>query len=132
MDRACEAVKLSWVLRKGIALVSTLELEDSEEGFTTRLKAGGIMDVVEHYKWDGSIVKHKRRDKRRGEHRGKVVSTPNGPCIDVEFDNPIGGFCKDTFQLSEDGTQLTQTTDMTMKETSENIVYRTVYNRASS
>lgn len=26
MDRACDAVKLSWVLRKGIALVSTLEV----------------------------------------------------------------------------------------------------------
>ena len=48
----------------------------------------------------------------------------------VEFDNPIGGYCKDIFQLSEGGAVLTQVTEMTMKETGEDVRYNTVYNRA--
>jgi len=58
MDQACEAVQLSWVLRKALKLLSTLELEDTEERFTTRLKAGGIMDVVESYRQDLKSVSH--------------------------------------------------------------------------
>jgi len=47
MDAACDAVQLSWVLRKGLKVLSKLEVEDTPEHFVTRIKAGGIMDVVE-------------------------------------------------------------------------------------
>lgn len=49
MDAACDAVQLSWVLRRGLGLLSNLEVEDSPDTFTTRIKAGGVMDVVERY-----------------------------------------------------------------------------------
>lgn len=47
MDAACDAVALSWVLRRALGLLSTLEVENTPETFTTRIKAGGVMDVVE-------------------------------------------------------------------------------------
>ncbi len=40
------------------------------------------MDVVECYPWDGTSVKHKRRDKKKGHHLGKVVRTEKGPVIE--------------------------------------------------
>lgn len=47
MDAACDAVQLGWVLRRALGLLSTLEVEDTPATFTTRIKAGGVMDVVE-------------------------------------------------------------------------------------
>lgn len=47
MDAACDAVALSWVLRRALGLLSMLEVENTPEALTTRIKAGGIMDVVE-------------------------------------------------------------------------------------
>jgi hypothetical protein len=47
MDAACDAVQLGWVLRRALGLLSTLEVEDTAATFTTRIKAGGVMDVVE-------------------------------------------------------------------------------------
>lgn len=40
------------------------------------------MCQVECYPWNGEVVKHKRRDKRKGHHMGRVVRTENGPCIE--------------------------------------------------
>jgi len=47
MEEVCDMVALSWILRKALVLLNTLELEDTPEKFTTNLKAGGIMDVME-------------------------------------------------------------------------------------
>ena len=57
MDAACDAVQLSWVLRRALGLLSTLEVEDTADTFITRIKAGGVMDVVER---SGSYM-HTRR-----------------------------------------------------------------------
>ena len=54
---------------------------ETEEHFTTRLKAGGLMDVVESYPWDGTERTFGRRDKRSGPLVGRVCRTPNGPAI---------------------------------------------------
>ncbi|KAK9831170.1 hypothetical protein WJX74_005878 [Apatococcus lobatus] len=88
MKEACDMVDLSWVLRKGLKLLDTLEVNDSPERFETKIKAGGIMDVVERYSWSGAVTEHKRRDKRRGIHSGRVLRTDSGPQISVEWDDP--------------------------------------------
>lgn len=130
MNQACEAVALSWVLRKALNVLSTLEVEDTADSFTTRIKAGGVMDVVEQYPWTGEEKQHKRRDKRKGHHFGFVSRTEKGPCISVRWDNPYGGVCSDVFHLSEDAMTLTQITSMTMKDTGAEIDYKTVYRRS--
>ena len=58
---------LPFLLRKALLLLNVLEVEDTPQHFGTRLKAGGLMDVVERYPWTGEAVLHPRRDKRRGE-----------------------------------------------------------------
>ena len=102
MCEACDLVALPWLLRRAIGFVNDLELLDDEEVFQTKLKAAGVLDIVEtvcaccsqqvssypacshallQYPWSGAEVQHKRRDKRKGSHRGRVVSTPAGPSI---------------------------------------------------
>ena len=58
MDAACDAVQLGWVLRRALGLLSTLEVEDTPATFTTRIKAGGVMDVVERWMFneDSSVT----------------------------------------------------------------------------
>jgi hypothetical protein len=82
MDAACDLVELPWLLRKALRVLSTLKVEENEEHFKTTIKAGGIMDVVERYPFSEEYVKHGRRDKRRGQHTGRVVGTDRGPCIE--------------------------------------------------
>lgn len=58
-----------------------LQIEDTPDYLRTVIKAGGIMDVVEQYPWNGQERQHSRRDKRGGHHHGKVVRTERGPAI---------------------------------------------------
>ncbi|DBA95199.1 TPA: hypothetical protein ACH3X3_013101 [Trebouxia sp. C0006] len=131
MQEACDVVELKWVLRRALAILNTLEIEDTPDHFRTVIKAGSIMDVVEQYPWTGQEQQHNRRDKRSGHHLGKVVKTDRGPAIMVRWDDPFGGTCQDTFCISDDGQQLTQVTEMVMN-TGRLCNYRTVYRRAPS
>lgn len=74
-------------------------------------------------------MEHSRRDKRGGKHLGRVVRTQDGPCIEVTWDDPYGGECKDTFVLSDDGTTLTQVTEMRIRGSGRETRYSTVYRR---
>lgn len=109
LDPACEMIQLPWIYRKALALLNNMEVEDTEETLTTTLKAGGIMDVVsidrlvsyenlistltsagikwclrqvESYPYSGEVVKHRRRDKRKGHHLGSVKRTGTGAGIE--------------------------------------------------
>lgn len=42
----------------------------------------------------------------------------------VEWDNPHGGVCDDTFELSEDGSQLVQGTNMVIRDTQLHVDYK--------
>lgn len=139
MDAACDAVALPWILRKAVGVVKVLELEDTPSHFRTRLKAGGVLDIVETYPWDGSTVLHGRRDKRRGGHRGHVERlAPSveggapGAVIKVAWADPYGGVCSDAFTVSADGLTLTQASSMTMAGTGETVEYQTVYRREAA
>ena len=54
----------------------TRQIVENDDYFRTAAKVGGILDIVEQYPFDGSYVKHNRRDKRRGQHSGRVVRSP--------------------------------------------------------
>lgn len=132
MDAACDAVALPWVLRKAVGVVKILELEDSPAHFRTRLKAGGILDIVETYPWapGAAEVVHGRRDKRRGGHTGRVERVEGGgAAIRVAWDDPHAGTCVDAFTVSPDGRTLTQATTMVMRGTGEVVAYKTVFRR---
>ena len=135
MSEACELIALPWVLRQALAVLNTLHIEDTDDHFKTVMKAGGLMDVVERYPWTGETVPHPRRDKRRGKHHAKVYRLENGefsgaPVIEANWDEPLGGWCSDTFVLSEDGHTLEQITEMKMKESGKYCKYKTVFRRA--
>lgn len=55
-----------------------VQIVDTAEYFRTAAKVGGVIDLAEQYPWDGTHVKQKRRDKRRGYHTGRVVRSPGG------------------------------------------------------
>ncbi|KAL4855955.1 hypothetical protein ACK3TF_003712 [Chlorella vulgaris] len=129
MDEACAMVELPWLLKKAVLVLNTLELEDSDSYFKTNLKAGGVMDVIEKYPWTGEAVEHPRRDKRRGTHTAFVERTERGPCITASWQDPFGGDCTDTFELSADGSTLTQYTDMTIRSSGRHAAYKTVFHR---
>lgn len=130
MDEACDLVSLPFVYRKAIGFLNRLVLVDDEGIFRTVLKAGGVLDVEEEYPWNGDNVVHKRRDKRRGTHRGRVSRTIDGfPSINVQWEDPYGGTCVDTFELVQGsrGRELKQSTSMTVGE--KTIQYVTYYHR---
>ena len=58
-----------------------LQVVDSETCFRTKVKAGGLMDVVETYPWDGSDKTFGRRDKRRGFQTGHISAGERGPTM---------------------------------------------------
>ena len=64
-------------------------------------------------------VPQKRRDKRKGCHVGHVERTPEGPAIKIQWEDPYGGECVDTFILSESGAEMTQITEMFFRGTQE-------------
>ena len=130
MADAMEMVDLQWVLRQAIKALNHLQINETETHFVTNLKAGGPLDVVERYPWDGAEVLHARRDKRRGTHRGRFVRSPAGPRIEVEWEDPYGGECADTFTLSPDGESLSQVTEMRIRGTGRQTTYTTIYRRA--
>jgi hypothetical protein len=82
------------------------------------------MDVVEKYPWSGESVVHPRRDKRRGTHTAHVTRTERGPCIICTWEDPYGGDCTDTFELSPDGGTLTQHTDMSIRGSGRRTQYK--------
>lgn len=129
MDEACDMVALPWVLRRALRFLNVLKIEDTADSFVTVLKAGGLMDVVERYPKNGTKVKHSRRDKRRGHHIGSVVYEDGHPQILVEWDDPYGGVCRDTFILSDDGTELVQVTRMEIRGSRRKTEYKTKYKR---
>lgn len=129
MDEACDMVALPWVLRKALGFIKVLEIEDTPKHFKTRLKAGGVLDVLECYPWTGEEILHSRRDKRKGVHKGCVSSTTEGPCINVSWENPFGGTCSDTFALSEDELTLTVKTKMHIRDSGRSCTYNSVYSR---
>lgn len=131
MDEACDVVALPFIYRKAIRFLNKLVLVDNERGFTTVLKAGGILDVEEEYPWTGEDVVHRRRDKRRGTHTGRVCRTDNGfPCIMVRWNDPYGGTCVDTFELVDGshGRELKQSTNMIVGDRC--VDYVTYYHRS--
>ena len=131
MHEACELMALPWILRQALTVLNTLQLEENDETFTTIVKAGGLLDLVETYPWTGEQVRLPRRDKRRGKHSGRVLRLAEDQvCIEAKWEDPIGGFCVETFILSSDGSTLEQISDMKLDKTGEGCKYRTIYRRA--
>lgn len=77
MDLACQAVKLSWLLRHAVKHMNflTIGLKDRFIEFST-VSRGRLVNVKECYPLDGTTVVQKRRDQRSGEARGSVVWHP--------------------------------------------------------
>lgn len=131
MHEACELIALPWVFRQAMTFLNTLHVQDTDEGFTTIMKAGGIMDVMETYPWTGEKISLPRRDKRKGKHVGRVLRLEEGGvCIEAKWEQPYGGWCTETFILSTDGSKLEQISEMRMDGNGKECKYRTVYRRA--
>ncbi|KAK9813996.1 hypothetical protein WJX73_008539 [Symbiochloris irregularis] len=129
MEEACNIMQLPWVFRKAVLILNTVQIEDTDESFRTAAKVAGIIDLVEHYPWE-QWVKHPRRDKRRGQHTGRVHRSDHGATIEYSWPPPLGGSGTDDYTLSEDGRTLTVTTSMHIPSIDRRCSYRTVYHRA--
>ena len=103
MDQACNAMKIGGIIRAAIGLIKGIEIKGFEEGEFQLDVLSGILwfRVKEVYPLDDTVVKHRRRDMRRGGAlgRARVLSSDGGGSIWLrnEFD---GGSLEEKFHLS--------------------------------
>jgi len=103
MDQACNAMKLGGIIRAAIGLIKGIEIKGFEEGVFQLDVLSGILwfRVKEVYPLDDTVVKHRRRDMRKGGAlgRARVLFSDGGGSIWLrnEFD---GGSLEEKFHLS--------------------------------
>ncbi|KAK9820722.1 hypothetical protein WJX74_003207 [Apatococcus lobatus] len=81
MDKGMDLIQLGWALRKGMAIVTALLIEDTPDHFATLIEALGVFKVREQYPWTGELTQQKRRDMRDGKTEGKVTRGSDGSAI---------------------------------------------------
>jgi hypothetical protein len=56
-------------------------MQSTSQHFIQSSEGHSLVYKVECYPWSGEMVKHKRRDKRRGHHLGRVERIEKGAMI---------------------------------------------------
>lgn len=103
LDKAMDLMEVNFIVRTAGRILKCIELRDTEESFSTVIKAGGILDVRETFPWSGEAREHPRRDKRRGKATGRVYHHQKGICVHAEFGGPKPGEAIDYYALMPDG-----------------------------
>lgn len=102
-----DLIKLNGLVRTAVKLIRGLEITQTDTQF--RMAVVSIISwfkVVETYPMDGTAVQVKRRDLRRGKHRGSMQSHPGGEglLLSIEWDDPLAGRGMDEFFLVDPDT----------------------------
>lgn len=105
------------------------QVEVTDTHLKTVVKAGGILDIVEVYPWTGEKKKYPRRDKKRGKHLAWVGCTEKGPYVEMTWGQPYAGWSRDSFELSNNGMQLTMSTQIRVDDTGEECEHKIVFKR---
>lgn len=105
MDQACNAMQLGGIIKAAIGLIKGIEIKGFEEGEFQLDVLSGILwfRVKEVYPLDDSVVKHRRRDMRRGGAlgRARVLSSDSDGGGSIWLRNEFGGgSLEEKFHLS--------------------------------
>jgi len=102
MEEAVRVMQLKPLMRTAIRLVKGLEINQTADRFD--LAVFSIISwfkVRESYPMNGEESQEKRRDMRKGKHRGRLVVQKDG-CIRLQltWDDPLGGSGHEVFRLA--------------------------------
>eukprot|EP00195_Chlamydomonas_chlamydogama_P007127 CAMPEP_0202896284 /NCGR_PEP_ID=MMETSP1392-20130828/5314_1 /ASSEMBLY_ACC=CAM_ASM_000868 /TAXON_ID=225041 /ORGANISM="Chlamydomonas chlamydogama, Strain SAG 11-48b" /LENGTH=254 /DNA_ID=CAMNT_0049581579 /DNA_START=109 /DNA_END=874 /DNA_ORIENTATION=- len=152
MDKAMTLMHLSGVVRQAVKLVKGVNIKQDDTTFTMEVFSYiGWFKVTEMYKLDGTVSQCKRRDLRKGGHRGSMKALPPAPAptpspslivntpaseqqqqqqgrmlLSLEWGEPHGGTGTDVFSMpSVDVLHI----DSTIHVGGDTAQYRSVYKR---
>eukprot|EP00775_Hariotina_reticulata_P006666 gene6666-6890_t len=128
MSEAIALMGLGGLIRTAIKLVRGVKIQQDEHSFNMAVfSVFSWFKVSEQYSLDGSVSKCRRRDFRRGGHRGSLaVAGANKLLLNLQWDDPYGGVGQDVITMpSKDVLQITSNITVHGKTLS----FRSVYNR---
>lgn len=127
MEDALQLLQLNGLVRTAIRLIRGVRLRVTEEEFEfVVFSVIPWFKVVERYPWTGATSLHKRRDLRRGKHRGRVRLHDGHVLLLLEWEDPFGGVNEDDFYLVKDN-ELHVSTTITIGD--HTVKYIQVYTR---
>ncbi|KAF8055740.1 purine nucleoside phosphorylase [Scenedesmus sp. PABB004] len=128
MSAAVALMGLGGLLRQAIKLIRGVQITQDEASFSMAVfSVLSWFKVSERYALDGSPSRCRRRDFRRGGHRGTASApSPNTLVLSLEWGPPYGGVGTDTFTLPAPDTLHI---DSAITVGGETVSYRSVYHR---
>lgn len=128
MEPTLKLMHVNRLIRTAVKLVKGIELQQTGNSFEMIVLSGILwFKIKERYPLTGEVRQFKRRDLRKGLHRGSVEKLPDGAvCITLEWDEPLGGVGTDVFYIPAAGILYVDSTILMQGQT---IKYRTIYNK---
>lgn len=128
MEPTLKLMQVNRLIRTAVKLVKGIELQQTGNSFEMIVLSGILwFKIKEQYPLTGEVRQFKRRDLRKGLHRGTAEKLPDGAvCITLEWDDPLGGVGTDVFYIPAPGVLYVDSTILMQGQT---IKYRTIYNK---
>lgn len=101
MEEAIHLMHLSRLTRTAVKLIKGIQIVQTAEKFDLAVfSVISWFKIRESYPMNGEVRQEKRRDLRRGKHRGRLRVDRDGDlCLHLEWDDPFGGSGHDKFCL---------------------------------
>ena len=128
MNEAMDLIRLNWLIRAAVNVITGLDLRLDAEAFTFVVTSRLKLNVREVYPTSGEGRRHLRRDMRGGGALGRCTVTPAGIALALEWEDPLAGTEDMLFTLSDDNQTLTVRSAVRLRS-GPSCVYSTVYRR---
>lgn len=128
MEATLQLMQVNRLIRTAVRLVKGMELRQGSNSFEIIVLSGILwFKITEHYPLTGEVRCYKRRDLRKGLHRGTAEKLADGAiCVTLEWDEPLGGIGTDVFYVPAPGLLYV---DSTIFMRGKTLKYRTIYNK---
>ena len=128
MNEAMDLIRLNWLIRAAVNVISGLELQLTADEFMFVVKSRLQLNVREVYPTNGEGIRHTRRDMRGGGAVGRCTVTPAGVSLVLQWEDPLAGTEDMLFTLSDGNNTLNVRSVVTLRS-GPSCVYNTVYRR---
>ncbi|KAL3144821.1 hypothetical protein ABBQ38_001930 [Trebouxia sp. C0009 RCD-2024] len=130
MEPTLDMMKINRLIRSAVRLVKGTQLKQSENSFEITVLSGILwFKIREEYPLTGEVRRFKRRDLRKGLHKGVAEHLPDGAvCVTLEWDEPLGGIGTDVFYVPAPKLLYV---DSTIVMHGQTVKYRTIYHKQS-
>lgn len=127
MGEAIKLMALGGLVRQAVKLIRGVKITQDSSQFTMAVfSVISWFKVTERYKLNGEESSCKRRDLRRGGHKGQVEALGDKLLLHLKWDEPYGGTGWDEFTLKTPD-ELHIKSSVTVRD--QTVQYTTVYNR---